>query len=243
MVARAAADSSDVRTRALAVATRLFAERGFDGTSLQNIADEVGVTKPAVLHHFPSKEDLRRAVLEGILEHWREVLPRLLLAATASTDRFDAVFGELHRFFVADPDRARLVARELFDRPGDVKRMLRGAVKPWLAAIAAYIKEGQAHGHHWEDVDPEAYVIHVLQFVVCATAAASVCRAAIEGDAPASGQETSVRARYDRELARIARASLFKPAPASEGAARAPLERRRDGRETREPRERRDKGK
>jgi TetR/AcrR family transcriptional regulator len=240
MVARAAADSSDVRTRALAAATRLFAERGFDGTSIQNIADEVGVTKPAVLHHFPSKEDLRRAVLEGILEHWREVLPRLLLAATASTDRFDAVFGELHRFFVADPDRARLVARELFDRPGDVKRMLRGAVRPWLAAIAAYIKEGQAHGHHWEDVDPEAYVIHVLQFVVCATASASVCRAAIEGDAHghanghATRQEPNSRVRYDKELARIARASLFKPAPAGpsiEPAARAPAERRRESRE------------
>jgi AcrR family transcriptional regulator len=169
-----------------------------------------------VLHHFPSKEDLRRAVLEGILEHWRQVLPRLLLAATASHDRFDAVFGELHRFFATDPDRARLVARELFDRPGDVKKMLRGAVRPWLGAIAAYIKEGQAHGRHWEDVDPEAYVVHILQLVVCATAAANVCRAAIDGEgdgASAHGAARSTRetrVRYDKELARIARASLFK---------------------------------
>src|SRR5947199_374412 len=85
----------------VASTTRLFASQGFDGTSLQEIADEVGVSKPAVLHHFPSKEDLRRAVLDGILDHWREALPRLLLAATASTDRFEAVFGELHRFFAS----------------------------------------------------------------------------------------------------------------------------------------------
>jgi TetR/AcrR family transcriptional regulator len=208
MVARAAAEPNDVRTRSLAAATRLFAERGFDGTTIQLIADEVGVTKPAVLHHFPSKEDLRRAVLEAILEHWRHVLPRLLLAASASADRFDAVFGELHRFFADDPDRARVVARELFDRPGDVKRMLRGSVRPWLAAIAAYIKEGQAHGRHWEDVDPEAYVVHVLQLVVCATASARVCRVAIDG-------EGDPGVRYDKELARIARASLFKPKPQS----------------------------
>jgi TetR/AcrR family transcriptional regulator len=206
MVARATAEPTDVRARSLAAATRLFAERGFDGTSIQLIADAVGVSKPAVLHHFPSKEDLRRAVLDSIVLHWQGVLPRLLLAASASHDRFDAVFGELHRFFASEPDRARLVVRELFDRPGEVKKMLRGAVRPWLSAIAGYIKEGQAHGRHWEDVDPEAYVVHILQLVVCATASASVCRVAVdpEGDA---------RDRYDRELARIARASLFKPAP------------------------------
>ena len=204
MVTRAEPEPNDVRTRALAAATRLFAERGFDGTTIQLIADEVGVSKPAVLHHFPSKEDFRRAVLDTILEHWRDVLPRLLLAATASHDRFDAVFGELHRFFASDPNRARLVARELFDRPGEVKKMLRGAVQPWVGAIAAYVKEGQAHGRHWEDVDPEAYVVHVLQLVVCATASASVCGVAIDPDGDSSE-------RYDRELARIARASLFKP--------------------------------
>jgi TetR/AcrR family transcriptional regulator len=219
MVARADAEPNDVRTRALAAATRLFAEKGFDGTSIQLIADEVGVSKPAVLHHFPSKEDLRRAVLDAIVQHWQGVLPRLLLAASASHDRFDAVFGELHRFFASDPNRARLVARELFDRPGDVKKLLRGAVRPWLAAIAAYIKEGQAHGRHWEDVDPEAYVVHILQLVVSASASASVCRVVIDsvegGDSPAD--------RYDRELARIARASLFKPTSPT-----APRRRRED---------------
>jgi AcrR family transcriptional regulator len=219
MVARADAEPNDVRTRALAAATRLFAERGFDGTSIQLIADAVGVSKPAILHHFPSKEDLRVAVLEAILQHWQSVLPRLLLAASASHDRFDAVFGELHRFFASEPDRARLVARELFDRPGEVKKMLRGAVRPWLSAVAAYIKEGQAHGRHWEDVDPEAYVVHIMQLVVCATAAANVCQVAV--DPSGNGGD-----RYHKELARIARASLFKPAP--------PTGTRRDRRERRD---------
>jgi len=204
MVAKGEVEPVDVRTRALAAATRLFAERGFDGTTIQLIADEVSVSKPAILHHFPSKEALRVAVLDAMLEHWREALPRLLLAATASEDRFDAVFGELQRFCAADPNRARLVAREMFDRPGEVKKLLRGAVRPWLAAVAGYIKEGQARGRHWEDVDPEAYVVHILQLVVSATASASVCRVAVDPDGGA-------RDRYDRELTRIARASLFKP--------------------------------
>jgi len=186
------------------------------------------VSKPAVLHHFPSKEDLRRAVLDAIVQHWQGVLPRLLLAASASHDRFDAVFGELHRFFASEPNRARLVARELFDRPGDVKKMLRGAVRPWLSAIAAYIKEGQAHGRHWEDVDPEAYVVHIMLLVITATASSAVATAVLEDDA---------HPRYSRELARIARASLFPPTkptkqtkPANGDAQRSAIRKRKPSR-------------
>jgi AcrR family transcriptional regulator len=192
----------DVRSRAIAAATRLFAAQGFDATSVQAVADEVGVTKQAVLHHFPSKELLRKAVLDAILAHWTEALPRLLLVASASTDRFDAVFGELHRFFANAPERALVVLREALDRPAEMKKLLKGPVRPWLAAVAGYIETGKASGHHFSDVDAEAYVVHVLQMVVSAAAAAAVSQTLLEGDG---------KSRYERELARIARASLFVP--------------------------------
>jgi TetR/AcrR family transcriptional regulator len=184
----------------LAAATRLFAAQGVDATSLQAVADVVGVTKQAVLHHYPSKEHLRQAVLGVILAHWNETLPRLLLAAAASEDRFEAVFGELHAFFAEDPDRARVVLREVLDRPAEMRKLLRGPVRPWLEAVAGYIRSGQAGGKHHADVDAEAYVVHVMNLVIAAAACASVTQAALEDDA---------RTRHDRELARIARASLF----------------------------------
>lgn len=205
MVAPRAAAEIDVRAAIVAEATRLFAARGFDGTALQDIADAVGVSKPAVLHHYPSKEHVRAAVLEGIVAHWNDTLPRLLLAATASQDRFDAVFGELHRFFAADPDRARLVLREVLDRPAELKKVLRGVVRPWLSAIAEYIRAGQASGRHFADADAEAYVVHWLGFVIAAVASAPITSAVLEG--------AEARARYDKELVRIARASLFTPQP------------------------------
>ncbi len=202
MVTARAADV-DVRAAVVQAATRLIAAHGFDGTALQDVADAVGVTKPAVLHHFPSKEHIRKAVLDGILEHWQGTLPRLLLAATAGEDRFAAVFGELHRFFAADGDRARVVLREALDRPAEAKKLLAGTVRPWVEAVAGYIRRGQEGGVHHADVDAEAYVVHVLQLVLVATAAAPVASAVLSTGA------TPARARYDRELARIARASLF----------------------------------
>jgi TetR/AcrR family transcriptional regulator len=201
MVASRSSDG-DVRAATIVAATRLFAAQGFGGTALQDIADAVGVTKPAVLHHFPSKEHIRQAVLDAILAHWNDALPRLLLAATASADRFDAVFGELHRFFAADPDRARVIIRETLDRPAEIRKLLRGPVRRWHAAIGQYVSAGRDSGHHYADVDPEAYVIHILLLVITATASSAVTTAVLENDA---------HPRYDRELARIARASLFPP--------------------------------
>lgn len=201
----------DVCSAVLAAATRLFAARGFDGTAIQDIADAVGVSKPAVLHHFPSKQALRRGVLESMLLHWQRTLPRLLLAASASEDRFQAVFGELWRFFAEDTDRARIVMREVLDRPDEMRTVLRAAVRPWIDAVAGYVRAGQGSGRHHPDVDADAYVVHVLGLVIAALAGAEVTSALLDGPA---------RARWDRELARLARASLFTSSPAT--APRAP---------------------
>jgi TetR/AcrR family transcriptional regulator len=198
-----------VRSATLAAATRLFASHGFEGTALQDIADAVGVTKPAVLHHYPSKEHLRQAVLDSIGEHWNLALPRLLMAATAGPhDRFDAVFGELVRFFTSDPDRARILVRELLDRPVEMRKMLRQLLRPWLSAVAQYVGVAREAGRHYADLDDEAYVLHVIQLVVMATACGSVTSTVLEGD---------VSTRYDRELVRIARSSLFLPGVGAAG--------------------------
>lgn len=192
-----------MRGGTIAAATRLFAAHGFEGTALQDIADAVGVSKPAILHHFPSKEHIRQAVLDSMLSHWNDMLPRLLLAATASGDRFDAVFGELHRFFASDPDRARLVVRETLDRPAEMRKVLRGTVHQWHSAIARYVESGRESGRHYADIDPESYVVLIMLLVITATASAPVTAAALDRDG------RNGESRYDRELARIARASLF----------------------------------
>jgi AcrR family transcriptional regulator len=210
MPATRSADN-EVRSATLTTAMRLFASYGYDGTALQDIADAVGVSKPAVLHHYPSKEHLRQAVLDSVLEHWSRTLPRLLVAATAaadpaaaSHDRFDAVFGELVRFFAEDPDRARILLRETLDRPVELRAMLQRVVRPLLSMIGGYVRAGREAGRNHPDLDDEAWVLHAIQLVVMATACGSVTRTVLEGD---SG------GRYDRELVRFARSALFTSEP------------------------------
>ena len=64
----------DTRQRILDVALDLFTEQGYDGTSLREIAEQLGVTKAAIYYHFESKEDILMALHMRIHDFGREAL-------------------------------------------------------------------------------------------------------------------------------------------------------------------------
>jgi AcrR family transcriptional regulator len=73
------------RSQLLEVAIELFAAGGFHATSMEDIADAAGVTKPVVYQHFPSKRALYRELLDDVDA---QLTHRLVLAtASASTGR------------------------------------------------------------------------------------------------------------------------------------------------------------
>jgi AcrR family transcriptional regulator len=59
-----AAQAEQTRQQILETAQRLFAELGYDATSLQMIADEMGLTKAAVYYHFRAKSDILYAIMQ-----------------------------------------------------------------------------------------------------------------------------------------------------------------------------------
>lgn len=187
-------------------ATKLFALRGYEGVSLQAIADTVGVAKQTLLYHYPSKESLRRAVLNHVFEHWRRTLPAILQAVTSGKRRFTALTDELVRFFSSDRDRARLLARELLDNPVDMQRLMGENLRPWLLLLAEYIRDGQKVGSIRADVDPESYVLHVILLVVANVANLSTLSMSLDTSGAAAD---AVERRHLKELARLTRVALF----------------------------------
>ena len=67
-------DGTPVPQRLLAAATRLFAEQGYDRTSVQEIVEAAGVTKGALYHYFGSKDDLLHEVYARVLRLQQERL-------------------------------------------------------------------------------------------------------------------------------------------------------------------------
>jgi len=190
------------------VATQLFARHGYEGVSLQAIAERVGVTKQTLLYHFPSKDVLRKAVLDQVFSHWRERLPQMLEAVTSGHGRFDALTRELVRFFETDADRARLLVRELLDNPDEMRRMLAENLRPWVLLVAQYVREGQRIGLIHADVDPEAYVLTVITLVLANVSTNGIVEGVL-GDSGGSGVRAA-RERQQNELLRLTKAALFK---------------------------------
>lgn len=189
-------------------ATRLFAARGFFGASLRDIAKAVGIRKPSLLYHFPSKDELRQSVLEQMLARWNEAVPKLLRAATSGQEQFDAILQETIKFFCADPDRARLLLRELLDRPAEMAPLIEEHVEPWARIVSDYIRKGQDQGRVRKDVDPEAYIMSVINLVLCGIAIHGVSHQLL----PPTQRTDSLPAvpqRYLDEMLRIAKSSLF----------------------------------
>jgi AcrR family transcriptional regulator len=66
------------REQLISVATRLFAERGYEATTTAAIAEAAGVTEPILYRHFDSKQDLFVAIVremsELTLKHWRQLI-------------------------------------------------------------------------------------------------------------------------------------------------------------------------
>jgi AcrR family transcriptional regulator len=67
----------DTRQRILDVALDLFTEQGFDGTSLRQIAEQLGVTKAALYYHFESKDDILMALHMRLHEFGKDALSQM----------------------------------------------------------------------------------------------------------------------------------------------------------------------
>ncbi|GAA3071991.1 TetR/AcrR family transcriptional regulator [Streptosporangium carneum] len=59
---------SDTKTRIQAVARELFLEQGVQNTSLKQISDRLGITKPALYYHFESREELVRSIIQPLMD-------------------------------------------------------------------------------------------------------------------------------------------------------------------------------
>ncbi len=193
----------DMRQRILQEATRLFADRGYQGTSIQAVADAVGIRKPSLLYHFSSKEKLRRQVIEAQLTRWKSEIPRLMTQARGGQDRFASTVMALVGFFQEDSARARLVLREVLDRPQATEALIQEQLQPMASLVTDYIRLGQQAGRVRQDVDPESYVLEIVVMALGTAAVTDVAGALFP-------QRASQQRRV-AELVRIARESLFEP--------------------------------
>ncbi|MCF2526799.1 TetR/AcrR family transcriptional regulator [Yinghuangia soli] len=143
-----------MRDEIRAAATRLFGVRGLGAVTLQEIADELGVSKAALYHYFPNKDALVRAIFED----WARV----------GVDRIDAVVAldepasvrlrrmiELHVLgLTRDLDLYRLGFRDEDQLPDGAREVFAKFKRDVDSAVRTVVREGVASGE-FLPVDPK----------------------------------------------------------------------------------------
>ncbi|WP_407445337.1 TetR/AcrR family transcriptional regulator [Rhodococcus sp. (in: high G+C Gram-positive bacteria)] len=98
----------------LAAALEAFAERGYDGTSIREIASRAGLSVPGLYHHYPSKQallvSLTTTVMQDLLDRSRRALAE---AGPTPSEQFDAVVESLLRFHMVRRDQAFVASTEM----------------------------------------------------------------------------------------------------------------------------------
>jgi AcrR family transcriptional regulator len=87
-------DSASTRERILDVALDLFTDQGFDGTSMREIAERLHISKPAIYHHFASKEEILMALHMRLHEFGKAALARLA-GQTVTLQLWGSLLSEL----------------------------------------------------------------------------------------------------------------------------------------------------
>ena len=120
------------RERILDAAEGLFADRGFDGTTLRDVAGRVGIRTPSLYNHFPSKEALYAAVLERVVEPVLALLSEIVRAGPGERPDSRDVVERVMALLAQRPDLPRLVVHEALGGGAHLMPLLQKAVGPVL---------------------------------------------------------------------------------------------------------------
>jgi AcrR family transcriptional regulator len=146
----------------VAEATKLFAERGYEGASMGDLAERVGLRKASLFHHFPSKDVLYATVLDQLLEGVKSAVLGAAMAPGSFDERLDALTDALTTTLGADPHAARLLVREAMDWGPVMRERLARTINDVLAAALEFAKAGQREGVFNPDIDAAQAIVSII---------------------------------------------------------------------------------
>jgi AcrR family transcriptional regulator len=135
-----------VRARVLTAAVELFASKGFDGTSVQEIVRRAEVTKGAMYHYFTSKDDLLYEIYHSLISAQLADLDEILSRRMSSSDTVRAVIANLVDTTAARAEETAVFAREMHRLDDDRLAAIRADRRRYHETFRALIEKSQADG-------------------------------------------------------------------------------------------------
>jgi AcrR family transcriptional regulator len=144
-----------VQERLLTAASRLFAERGFALTSVQDIVERAGVTKGAMYHYYTSKDDLLQQIYTRLLAVQSERLVRIAESDRPVRERLQAAAVDVVVTTLEHLDDATVSWRSMHMLPPERLAEVRADRRRFHERFRSLIEQGQRVGALRADVSPD----------------------------------------------------------------------------------------
>jgi TetR/AcrR family transcriptional regulator len=134
------------RSRILAAAAEVFAEKGFDGAGVDEIARRAGVNKAMLYYHVGDKAALYGAVTVEFIAVMRSALATSIEGVTDARDKIRAIQHAFITAFVAAPHWPRLMQREIADGGVHLPAEALAGMAGVMALTRSIVAEGRQAG-------------------------------------------------------------------------------------------------
>jgi AcrR family transcriptional regulator len=151
--------SAAVPERLLAEATRLFAERGYDRTSVQEIVEAAGVTKGALYHYFGSKDDLLHEIYARVLRLQTERLDAIAARSGVPVqERLAEAAADVVVTSIENLDDTKIFFRSMHQLSPEKQKAVRAERRRYHEHFRALVEEGQRSGCFRREPRPDLVV-------------------------------------------------------------------------------------
>lgn len=162
---RPPAQTAPVLARILDAAVALFAEQGFDGTSVQEIVERAAVTKGALYHYFTSKDDLLYEIYHALISRQLADLDRIVASGMSPADTVRAVVVNLVETTTDGLDAAAVFFRERHKLGADRMRAVRADRRRYDETFREVVAAGQREGAFARVASPETVTLMVFGII------------------------------------------------------------------------------
>lgn len=199
------ADAGGMRQRIYEAAIELFAEKGFHGTSVRDLAQVVGVEAASLYHHFPSKQDLLRTMFDHFMDNILVMIRAAGAGPGSPAERLAEVVRRHVLFHVARAREAFISHSELRSLTAENRKQVIAKRDRYERMLRELLEAGVREG-----------VFEIADIPVTATAILMMCSGVSDWYDP--GGRLTPEAVVERHVDLVARLVARAPVPAARGA-------------------------
>jgi TetR/AcrR family transcriptional regulator len=201
------ADALSAQDRVLVAARAAFAEHGFHGTRLQDVAAAAGLRHPTLLYHFGSKEGLYAAVIDDAFADWAAETERAISTGLRGFEQVAALIDAGSRFLTAHADFVRIWRHEALAGGGRLEDAMVAFIRPFVQRAIGFLHAEVAAGRLREH-DP-AELLHLGYATLMTHVSEERFRARLLDEDPSAAPDLM---RHRAALTELLRGALEPPA-------------------------------